>query len=311
MLETVTAKVKEAQQGWIFDIQRYSINDGPGIRTTVFFKECPLSCLWCSNPESQHRFPQLFFFESLCARCYRCVQACPTGATTISSNGDIKIDRELCKACGTCAGVCLSEARVISGKLMTVNEVLGIVERDALFYRNSGGGITASGGEPTAQPEFLLELFQRCQEHGFHTTLDTCGYVRWEILERILEYTDLVLFDIKHMDPVTHIELTGVDNRLILENAKRIVQLGKALRARIPLIPDCNDSADSIKAVGEFVTSLGLTEADILPYHRLGTRKYERLGMEYKLSGAESYHEEQVQEIKRQLESFGITVSIA
>lgn len=305
------AEVEETLQGWIFNIQRYSINDGPGIRTTVFFKECPLRCLWCDNPESQYHFPQLFFFDSLCVKCHRCVSFCPTGATSLDSEGTTQINRDICKACGACVEACLSEARAISGKLMTVDEVLEIVKKDTLFYRNSGGGVTASGGEPTAQPKFLLELFMRCQKSVIHTTLDTCGYVSWEVLERILEYTDLVLFDIKHMDSVRHIELTGVDNKLILQNARKIIQQGKPLRIRIPLMPGCNDSEENIRATGEFAKRLGLSEVDILPYHRLGASKYERLGMEYKLSETKSYKEEQIETIKGILKSLEIEALIA
>jgi pyruvate formate lyase activating enzyme len=306
-----TPEVQEVLRAWIFDIQRYSINDGPGVRTTVFFKGCPLTCLWCDNPESQEQFPQLFFFDLRCARCYRCIPICPHHATVIKTEeGTIEIDRELCQACGLCVKVCYSGARAISGRLMTVDEVLEIVKEDTLFYRNSGGGVTASGGEPTSQPEFLLEFFRRCQEIGIHTTLDTCGYVRWEILERILEYTELVLFDIKHMDPVRHLELTGVDNKLILENVHRIVQRKKPLKIRMPLIPRCNDSEENIEAIGEFLTRLGIHEIDLLPYHQLGTSKYKRIGKSYKLNGTKSFQENQVESIKKKIESFGIRVFI-
>ena len=226
-------------------------------------------------------------------------------------DGEIKINRELCKACGACVAACLSDARTVSGKFMTLEEVLDIVKRDTLFYRNSGGGVTASGGEPTYQPDFLQELFRRCQDSGLHTTLDTCGYVRWEVLERILEYVDLVLFDIKHMDPVRHRELTGVDNQLILENARRIAQKGKPMIMRMPLIPGCNDSSGNIKSVAEFMSQTGLQRIDVLPYHQLGASKYKRLGKEYQLSKVKSYEEEEVQRIKGLLESYGLEVSIA
>jgi len=229
----------------------------------------------------------------------------------MSSEGVIQIDRQLCKACGSCLDACLSEARAISGKLMTVDEVLEIVKKDSLFYRNSGGGVTASGGEATSHPEFLLEFFKRCQKSGIHTTLDTCGYVPWEVLEVILEYTDLVLYDIKHMDLVKHIEFTGVENVLILENVERIVQQGKPLRMRIPLIPGFNDSEENLRATAQFITGLGIGKADILPYHRFGAAKYGRLGKKYKLSEAKSYKEEEVEAIKRILESFGLAISIA
>lgn len=299
------------QQGWIYDIQKYSINDGPGIRTTVFFKGCPLGCLWCSNPESQYRFPQLLFFESLCTRCYRCVKTCPTGATKVTENGLIFIDHKLCIACGECVKVCLSDARVISGKLMTAGEIVDIVKKDALFYRNSGGGVTASGGEPTAQPHFLKGFLRKCQESGIHTTLDTCGYVQWGILDSVLENTELVFFDIKHMDPLRHKELTGVDNELILRNAAEIVRKGKPIRIRIPLIPGCNDAEENIKATGEFIVKLGVTEVDILPYHQLGANKYKRLGLEYKLSEIRPYREEHIEEIKGMLVPYGLKVNVA
>lgn len=302
---------KPALTGWVFDIQRYSINDGPGIRTTVFFKGCPLSCVWCDNPESQYQLPQMLFFESLCVQCYRCVSVCSTGATSIDPEGAIKIDRKKCTACGACAKACLAEARNISGRCMTIDEVLEIVKKDSLFYRNSGGGVTASGGEATAQPKFIKELFRRCQESGIHTTLDTCGYVKWQDLEEILQFTDLVLFDIKHMDPLRHMELAGTDNVLILQNAERIVQLPKPIKMRMPLIPGCNDSEDNIRATCKFVSGLGINEIDILPYHQLGASKYERLGMVYQLSEITSYTEEQVETIKKMLESLGLQVSIA
>jgi pyruvate formate lyase activating enzyme len=205
---------------------------------------------------------------------------------------------------------CLSEARTISGKFMTLAEVLSIVKRDTLFYQNSGGGVTASGGEPTYQPVFLREFFRQCQDSGLHTTLDTCGYVRWKVLEGILEYVALVLFDIKHMDPARHEELTGVDNRLILENAERIAQKGKPMIIRMPLIPGYNDSSENVRAVAEFMGQTGLRRIDVLPYHKLGVSKYRRLGREYQLSEAETYEEEKAQLIKGLLESYGLEVSI-
>lgn len=303
---------EKEQTGWIFDIQGYSINDGPGIRTTVFFKGCPLTCWWCSNPESQEQSRQLLFLDSLCIKCHQCVLVCPTGATTVNTaDGTIKLDRSLCNACGLCVEVCPSEARVMSGRLVTVDEVLEVVKKDALFYRNSGGGVTASGGEPTSQPQFLLALFRKCQESNIHTVLDTCGYVRWEILKEILEYTELVFFDIKHMVSAKHKEYTGVDNKLILENAKKIVALGKPIRIRIPLIPGFNDSAENISRTAHFVTKLGISEIDLLPYHQFGRNKYARLGLIYKLNNLESYQQEQIDKIKNEYESSGIQVTIA
>jgi pyruvate formate lyase activating enzyme len=301
----------ETKLGYIFDIQRFSINDGPGIRTTVFFKGCPLRCIWCDNPESQEQLPQLLYFESLCTKCYRCVEVCPSGATKISPDGSIEIDHGLCQACGLCVKACLSEARVISGKTMTVDEVVEVVRKDELFYRNSGGGVTASGGEPTYQPDFLKQLFRQCQRYGIHTTLDTCGYVKWEVMAEILDYVDLVYYDLKHMDTVRHGELTGVGNELILDNARRISQGGKPIVMRIPLIPGCNDSEEKIKAMAEFVTRIKVVRVDIVPFHQLGSKKYERLGMIYRLGEAKPYQEDEIQTFKDTLESYGLEVSIA
>ena len=301
----------EAKLGYIFDIQRFSINDGPGIRTTVFFKGCPLRCIWCSNPESQEQWPQLLYFESLCTRCYRCVEVCPTGATKKSSDGSIEIDRGLCQACGACVEACPAQARVISGRTTSVDEVVEVVRKDELFYRNSGGGVTASGGEPVYQPDFLIELLRQCQRYGLHTTLDTCGYVKWGVMEEILDHTDLVYYDLKHMDTGKHREFTGVGNELILDNARRISQSGKPIVMRLPLIPGYNDSEENIKATAEFVTGIEVVRLDIVPFHQLGSNKYQRLGRVYQLIGLKPYQEEEIQAFKDTFESYGLEVSIA
>lgn len=297
-------------KGIVFDIQRFSIQDGPGIRTTVFLKGCPLRCLWCSNPESQKFPPELFFSESLCVRCHRCVEVCPTGATELNSDGTIQINYELCKACGECVKVCPSGARTTSGKLMSIEEVLDMVKKDSLFYRNSGGGVTASGGEPLYQPDFLIGLFKECQEAGIQTALDTSGYACWETIEKILGYVDLVLFDIKHMDSEKHKEYTGVDNKLILRNAEKLAQERKPLIIRVPLIPGYNDSEENIMALARFMRERELVRIDLLCYHQFGRKKYEMLGREYKLSGVNTYKDEEVQMIKEELESFRLDVSI-
>jgi pyruvate formate lyase activating enzyme len=309
-LSKVEGSKKTDIVGCVFNIERFAIRDGPGIRTTVFLKGCPLRCLWCANPESISPVPQLFYLENLCTRCYRCVDVCPNKATTKTSEGAIAINRSLCQACGKCVEVCPNKARQISGNLMTVDEVLEEVKKDALFYQNSGGGVTFSGGEPTQQPEFLWHLLKRSQESGIQTALDTSGFVKPEILKRVLEHTNLVLYDIKHMDPAKHKEITGVDNRLILENAKMIATMGKPMIIRVPLIPEHNDSKENFKALAEFMLSLGLKRVDLLPYHSLGKIKYQRLGMEYKLSDLKPFAAGEVAKIKADLESYGLQVGV-
>lgn len=302
------ADKKDEKAGRIFDIQRYSVHDGPGIRTTVFFKGCPLKCLWCGNPESQKNRQQLLYFQSLCLGCHECVEVCPHGANHVLSDGILEFDRSLCQACGKCVEVCPADARQISGSEMTVDEVMEIVDRDALFYANSGGGMTVSGGEPTAQPGFLLNLFKACHRHGHDTALDTCGSVAGKVLEPILEHTDLVLFDIKHMDPEQHRKLTGVDNRLILENAKRIAAAGIPMILRVPLIPGCNDSEHNVRATAQLALDLGGVEINLLTYHRLGLRKYSALGLHYPLEKTEALQHEEVEELAMLARSYGVPV---
>jgi pyruvate formate lyase activating enzyme len=194
---------------------------------------------------------------------------------------------------------------------MTVAEVVEIVRKDELFYRNSGGGVTASGGEPTSQPDFLMELFRQCQSFGIHTTLDTCGYAEWEVMAAVLEYVDLVYYDLKQVDTERHKELTGVGNELILDNARLISRSGKPMVIRIPLIPGCNDSEENIRAVAEFVATIEVERVDILPFHQLGSKKYERLGLTYKLGEARPYEEYQIQAIRDKFLSYGLDVTVA
>lgn len=297
--------------GYVFNIERFATRDGPGIRTTVFLKGCPLHCLWCSNPESMRPEPQLFFFKNLCQKCGQCVQVCPQNATSANPEDRIiSIDRTLCNSCGKCVEICPAKAREISGKIMTVDEVMAEIKKDALFFQNSGGGATFSGGEPTHQPEFLTELLKRCYDAAIHTCLDTCGVVQPEVLESILQYTDLILFDNKHTDPVKHKELTGIDNRLILNNLRMIVTKGKKVIIRVPLIPDYNDSEENIRSIAKLMNELGLQKIDLLPYHAFGKNKYERLGMEYKLSDLKPHTSAQIEQIKATLESYGLQVGV-
>lgn len=307
----MTTKDKSSDlKALIFNIQRYSTQDGPGIRTTVFFQGCPLRCLWCSNPESQLHKPQMLYFSNTCVKCYSCVKACPTGANQKEDDGSIWVDRSICTGCGACVEACLANARSVSGKWMTVNEVFDIVNKDSLYYSNSGGGITLGGGECTSQPEFVMELLNRCYDRAIHTCIDTCGYAPWNVLAEILKKVELVLLDIKHLDSGKHKELTGVGNELILDNAAKMKEMGKKIIIRVPLIPGYNDDEKNIKATGRFMKLWGLDRVDILPYHRLGASKYHALGQEYPLEDLPALKKEEVQRTVKILESFGLKVGV-
>ncbi len=297
-------------RGMIFDIERFAVHDGPGIRTVVFLKGCPLRCLWCHNPESIRKMQELFFFESRCIDCGNCFEVCATGAHKIS-NGEHIIDRALCNVCGRCARVCDAEALTIVGKRMTVGEVITEVEKDRTFYETSGGGVTLSGGEPAYQKEFSLALLKECKEGDLHTVIDTSGYVREGILKGLLEYVDLVLYDLKCLDPDKHLKFTGVPNELILNNAKVITDIGKAVIFRAPIVPGYNDSDEDIRRLGEFVENLkGDPKIELLPYHRLAEDKYRRLGRPYPLKGLLSPKKEHMEKLADDLRSYDIEVLI-
>jgi pyruvate formate lyase activating enzyme len=267
----------EELSGVVFDIQRYSIHDGPGIRTTVFLKGCPLRCVWCQNPESQNREPELLLNRTLCGGCGQCIPVCTVFANSLLGRRS-QIDRTKCVRCGTCVITCPNQARRLSGKFMTVDEVLKVVRKDLKFYEVSGGGITLSGGEATFQPDFASALLRKSKELKIHTALETCGYVSWKVLDQLLPYVDLVLYDIKHWDSEIHQRGTGVSNQIIFENAKRVAEI-KPMKARVPLIPGFNDSEHDIRSIASFIGSLpNQIEMDLLAYNPLGEGKYERLG---------------------------------
>ena len=229
--------------GMIYNIQRLSTEDGPGIRTTVFFKGCPLHCPWCSNPESQSFQPQMLFFEDNCTGCGQCAEVCPNGAAFRRENGSYGLDRTRCTSCGACIPGCPGKARVMSGRPYDADEVMAVVKKDATFYLNSGGGVTFGGGECTAQPAFLMELVDACFSMGLHICLDTCGFCDPEIFARFIPRTDLFLYDLKHMDPARHRELTGRDNGPVLANLKAILADDpEKVRIRVPLMKGINDT---------------------------------------------------------------------
>ena len=263
--------------GRVFDVQRFSLHDGPGIRTVVFLKGCPLRCSWCANPESQRADPEIAWFAGQCALCGRCVEACQLDAVRVD-DGRVLTDRRLCSACGGCAAACARGARRLMGREVTVDEVMAEVRRDAVFFRRSGGGITFSGGEPLSQPQFLLECLRRSRRWGYHTAVETCGQARWEDLREAAQVTDLFLYDLKQLDSARHRALTGQGNELILRNLERLLGLGVAVTVRVPVVPGANDDRQSLSALAGFVARhRGIRSVELLPYHPLGLHKYEAL----------------------------------
>jgi len=294
--------------GVIFDLQRYSIHDGPGIRTLVFMKGCPLRCLWCDNPESQNLDNEIIYIETNCIKCGRCVVACRTGAISPST---LRITNKMCTNCWACSQICPADARRVAGRQVTVHQVLGEIEKDRLFYRASGGGVTVGGGEPTMQCEFVTSLLTECQRRNIHTAIETCGYARWSRLERILQHLDLVLFDIKSMDPEEHVRLTGVSNEPVLRNARRIASYAIPVIIRVPIIPGYTDSQSNIESIAKFATGLRtVTQIELLPYHQLGERKYEWLGREYPLRRVEPPTQEHMESLGEIIMQHGLSVRI-
>jgi len=298
-------------KGLIFNIQKFSIQDGPGIRTTVFMKGCPLKCPWCSNPEGMSPDPEIMTHDAKCIGCGKCAEACPTGAISFTEQGRL-IDRTLCNNCLECANVCPAKAIEAKGELKTVDEVFEVAAQDEPFYRNSGGGITVSGGEALLQWEFTRAFLKRCKEANFHTALDTTAYCKWEHMEKVLEYTDLILFDLKNMDSKKHKEKCGVDNQLILENLEKASKKTK-IWLRLPLIPGYNDSEEDMRRVAELAKRINAEKVSLLPYHEYGRQKYPRVGKEYSFCEADilSPEDEIVTRSKKILETFGLNVGIS
>ncbi len=298
--------------GWIWDIQRYALHDGPGIRSLVFFKGCPLRCRWCCNPESHQRRPAIAWLAANCLGCDLCRAVCPAGAVQVV-DGERRIDDQRCDLCGRCVARCPGGALTQLGRETTVEAVLAEVTRDGIFYQRSGGGLTLSGGEPTAQPAFARELLRRykLEEYGPHAAVETCGYAPWEDLAAVLEYADLVLYDLKIMDPERHRQATGVDNARILANAVRVARAGPLLVIRLPLIPGYTDDEANVRAVAHFARELpGVDEIHLLPYHRLGEQKYTRLGRPYPLHGTAPLPEARLLVLSHLVEELGLRAVI-
>ncbi|MFH2110750.1 MAG: glycyl-radical enzyme activating protein [Candidatus Bathyarchaeota archaeon] len=296
----------QEEHGIVFDVKHFAVHDGPGIRTTVFLKGCPLRCLWCHSPESQSLAPEIMIHPERCIGCKACVKACPQGA--LKHPGDP--EPAGCTHCGACAQACYSGARVLLGASLTVEEVMISVRKDKRLHEASGGGVTISGGEPTHQPGFTYTLLQALKEEGYHTALDTCGCTTWETLKRMLPLTDLFLYDLKHLDPDTHRRLTGRDNDLILSNLRRLSEMDARVVVRVPLIPGLNDSEEHLKSVEGLLRGLNVEAVEILPYHRLGVPKYESLGRRYTLADLEPHSEAHLLRVQEHLRANGLNVVV-
>lgn len=301
--------------GTIFNIQRFSIHDGPGIRTTVFLKGCPLHCFWCHNPEGLHKAIEIQFYSSRCIGCGACVLACRQGAQVLNEQGRI-YHRELCKVCGSCVETCFAEGLQMVGRDLSVEQVMAEVLLDRAFYANSGGGVTLSGGEPLLQPDFTLGVLAGCQAAGIHTALETTTYCSWETLAKTLPLTDLYMVDIKHLNPEKHRVATGVSNARILANIRRLAATGKPVIFRVPVVPGVNDTPEEIGAIASFVHELSASRADdcsnlsmeLLPFHRLAEDKYTSLGLEYHAAHLEPPTKDHLAALAEVVRAQGVTV---
>jgi pyruvate formate lyase activating enzyme len=296
--------------GIIFDIKRFAIHDGPGVRTTVFLKGCPLRCWTCHNPEGQRRDVDMFLRPDRCTVCGDCLSICPPNAISLNDH-TVLVDRELCDVCGECVETCLTGALEIAGREATVAEVIEEVERDTIYYDEGGGGVTFSGGDPLHQPRFLVDLLEECKRRDIRTAVDTSGCVPRAVVRTVAEWADLFLYDIKLMDNERHRQFTGASNRRVLQNLRWLSEQEAHVRIRLPLIPDVNADETNIRATGAFVSSLPTRyPVDILPYHSIGADKHERLGRTYRLPEAKAPSDAEVADAVGILEGFGLDVTV-
>ncbi len=296
-------------EGIITDIQRFSIHDGPGIRTTVFLKGCNQRCFWCHNPETLSPKPELQLYLERCIACGACFERCPEGAHTLV-DGEHRFDREACTGCGACAETCYARALVLIGETKSADEIVETVLRDRAFYETSGGGVTLSGGDPLLQPAFTEAILSRCHEAGLHTAVETAANVPWERIEQILPVTDLVMMDLKLMDSERHREVVGVPNERILDNARRLGQNGRPLIVRTPVVPGINDDEATIAAIAAFAAELpSLVGYELLRFHAMATNKYDSLGMTYQAAGLTAPTKDHMATLAEVARGCGIEVS--
>lgn len=307
--------MQSAALAQVFNIQKYSLYDGPGIRTLVFFQGCPLRCLWCANPEGQSSAAKVLLHHTLCVHCGDCVPVCPGHLHSLSGAPPRHgFERSGCTGCGACVGACGHGALSLSGKAMDIGEILACVLEDRDFYETSGGGLTVGGGEPLMQWQAVYALLQACRREGIHTAMETCGQAEAGVIEQIAPLVDLFLYDLKHMDTHKHRALTGVGNETILKNMVWLLEQGYRVRARLPLINGCNTDEHALRAVAAFLAPWRdtpcLDGVDLLPYHRLGIQKYESLGMPYRLDAQAAVGEEQLLLAQSIFEAQGLPVAI-
>ena len=288
MSNTKTGTIE--RKALIANIQKYNMHDGPGVRTLVFFKGCPLRCKWCSNPENLEKRYQVMYKRNSCIDCGACVPVCPVGIHSISKDGVHEIDRSIeCIGCRACEKACPGSALSISGEMMTISEILEVIEEDRMFYSLSGGGVTVGGGDPVASPDAAANLLMACKKEGINTAVETSGYCKLESLLQIAEFTDLFLFDIKQIDSEKHYELTGVHNEQILKNLQELIHRRYNVKVRMPLLKGMNDSEKDIRGVIAFLEPFRECKSfkglDLLPYHKFGVNKYNQIGMNYPLEG--------------------------
>ena len=294
----------------VFDVKRYTLHDGPGIRVTIHLKGCPLSCLWCHNPEGRLPMPQVLFRGERCIACGACINACPKGAISLS-RGAFLTDVNLCLGIGACVDVCPSGARELCGKETSVDDVMAHILRERIFFEQSGGGVTLGGGEPFHQPDFAIAILRECRRREIHTAVDTCGFVSRSVLMEAVPLTDLFLYDIKHMDPEKHLEYTGVDNEVILSNLEKLGEAGAQIHARIPFIPGLNTDGKNLRSAGAFLRGVkGVAKVNLLPYHSAAEAKHRRWDVEYKLKGLSAPSEDMLKKGAAILESYGLKVEI-
>ena len=293
-------------EGIIFGIDQTAIHDGPGVRMNVYLKGCPVRCIWCHSPESQCARPEVVWYEARCARCGQCVEVCPHGVRSLGVIGDEM--RARCTRCGACVSACPAGALEVKGQAVTAGEIVDQAVRLKPFFRRTGGGVTLSGGEPTAQARFCHAVAALCREGGIHVALETCGYVEWRMLARLSEVVDLFLFDVKHVGAARHKEYTGVSNRRILRNLGRLVEAGADVIVRVPLIPSINDDAATVGAIGKRVFELGVRRVTLLPFNPATHGKYSWLRREAPMPNATRQSRVQVEALEQILRDEGMNV---